>query len=266
MSKWVFEKRHSIVIAVFVLLSIAFVTLFYRTDLRKSLLVAKHDVGKEVVSGKKMATLTLINGQKIRLTDSLNGPLSMQAGVSVFKSGSGEVTYQFPTGYEREDQLHPVRNILNTGNGETYSIILPDGTKAWLNAMSSLKFDPQLHSKLRVVELSGEVYFEVAKDDNRPFIVASKRQQIEVLWAHFNVCSYLGQDSVQTTLLNGSIRIVYEPEDAANQPRSIGLNTVILKPNQKAVLGSNNLFTVTNIDAIKAIAWKNEYFTSNRLQ
>jgi ferric-dicitrate binding protein FerR (iron transport regulator) len=94
--------------------------------------------------------------------------------------------------------------------GGTYQITLPDGTKVWLNAASSLKFPASFGSlKTRSVELTGEGYFEVAKDKAHPFIVVTEKQEVEVLGTHFNINSYADEASTKTTLLEGSVRVVY---------------------------------------------------------
>ncbi|WP_316787946.1 FecR family protein [Pedobacter frigoris] len=199
----------------------------YRSDRhlddRRDLLISANDIAP----GKNGATLTLTNGKQIKLNDVVKGEIAGQAGVSIVKTANGQVMYQFLKGYERKDQLHGVSNTLSTGKGETYIVILPDGTKVWLNAVSSLKFDPQLHSHGRVVKLTGEAYFEVAKDKKRPFIVISEGQQLEVLGTHFNVNTYGDEhNGTVTSLLEGSVKVTGKEGSRVLKPGERGVNTI----------------------------------------
>lgn len=181
----------------------------------------------DIAPGKNGATLTLANGKTIQLNDTVKGKIAYEAGINIIKTANGQVMYQFPKGYERTDQLDQVRNTLRTAMGETYAVILPDGTKVWLNAASSLKFDPQLHSHLRVVELTGEAYFEVSKDAKRPFIVISEGQQLEVLGTHFNVNTYGDEHhGTVTSLLEGSVKVNGKEGSRVLKPGERGVNTI----------------------------------------
>src|SRR5690606_35190763 len=117
------------------------------------------------------------------------------------KSKDGQLVYVV------EEQKVPVVNTISTPKGGQYQLILADGTKVWLNATSSIKFPTSFTGKDRVVEVTGEAYFEVAKDINRPFKVFSERQVVEVLGTAFNINTYKDEVSDKTTLLEGSIKI-----------------------------------------------------------
>lgn len=200
---------------------------------------------EDIAPGGNGATLTLASGKKIRLNDAESGQLAEEAGVMVKKDANGELVYEVLASSVSKG----FSNMLSTAKGETYAVILPDGTKAWLNAASSLTYSPSLIvSGKRLVSLSGEAYFEVAKDKAHPFVVQTARQQVEVLGTHFNVNSYLGETTVKTTLLEGSVKV------------SSGAQVKMLQPNQQAILSADGNIGVGEADATVAIAWKNNQF------
>lgn len=139
-----------------------------------------------------------------------------------------------------------------TPKGGTYFVVLQDGTKAWLNADSKLEFFSSYANKAqRLVKLTGEAYFEVAKDTARPFIVNSSGQQVEVLGTHFNVNAYNEEPLVRTTLLEGSVAV------------RGNANTVVLKPNQQSAVAGNGSIAVKPVDPSEALAWKSGRFIFN---
>lgn len=216
--------------------------LFYQQDKNKALESA---YSKNIKPGKQGATLRLANGQNIRLAEVGAGELVRQAGISIRKSKDGQLIYEINS---LEGSENPT-NTLFTANGQTYQIRLPDGSVVWLNAGSSLTYHEKLaHEGQRRVILSGEAYFEVAKDKSLPFIVATKDQDIAVLGTHFNVRSYGDEPIVTTTLLEGSVKI----EDKSQ-------HNLVLKPGQQARLKAQS-FSVTKVNAEDAIAWKNGMF------
>lgn len=205
----------------------------------------------DIAPGSTGATLTLANGQKIRLTDAKNGKLAEQAGVVISKTAKGELIYDMSKSPATKDAEGKERfNTLSTTNGETYQVRLPDGTAVWLNAASSISYPVNFASlRQRKVKLEGEAYFEVAKDKAHPFVVSTATQQVEVLGTHFNINSYSNEPLVRTTLLEGSVK-VSEPETG---------NAKLLTPNQQAILFNGNFKTIP-INGEDAIAWKNGLF------
>jgi transmembrane sensor len=199
----------------------------------------------DVAPGTQGATLTLANGRKIKLTAASEGNLVNESGVSITKSSNGQLVYEI------KDPATDHRNAFNTlttAKGETYQVRLPDGTLIWLNAASSLKY-PVSFTKLksRHVELSGEAYFEVAKDKVHPFVVESNGQQVQVLGTHFNVNAYVDEASTNTTLLEGSIKVI-----AAG-------SAVVIKPGQQATF-SDNRISIEEVNVNAAVDWKNGKF------
>ncbi|QIH35959.1 FecR family protein [Sphingobacterium sp. DR205] len=199
----------------------------------------------EVNPGKIGATLTLANGERIKLSDAANGQISEDAGVRISKSANGQLEYEV----EENKHVSSGYNVLSTAKGETYKVLLPDGTQVWLNAASSIRYPTNFSShSTRKVLLEGEAYFEVASDTSRPFIVKTNMQETKVLGTHFNINSYSDEPNVLTTLLKGSISVY-------------GDNKVkILKPGQQANLSKSGNLQVRRVDTEPIISWtKNEF-------
>jgi transmembrane sensor len=144
-----------------------------------------------------------------------------------------------------------------TPRGGTYQITLPDGSKVWLNAASSLQFPAEFTGRNRVVTLVGEGYFEVAKNKIMPFIVKSKEQQVEVLGTHFNISAYENDKNTTTSLLEGSVRVSAASKGNAASPGAV--SSSVLKPNQQSILKAD-VIKIMDIDPIQPVAWKNGYF------
>lgn len=240
-----------------VLLVLATTTLFWfqNGDL-KPLAETSIQILAEVEPGKNGAILTLADGSEIVLDSLGNGIVAAQKGSSVLLD-NGRLTYS-PSGNAAGEIVY---NSLSTPKGRMFTITLSDGTQVWLNAASSLKYPTFFSGKNRQVEVSGEVYFEVAKDKTKPFLVkVADRAEIEVLGTHFNVNAYGDETTINTTLLEGSVRT------SALQMGKPG-NTVILKPGQQAQLdvAADNkktevLKVIENADTDKAMAWRKGFF------
>jgi transmembrane sensor len=199
---------------------------------------------KDVNPGDFGATLTLANGRKISLANASKGEIGRESGMVITKSADGRLVYEI-----NENVSDPnASNTLSTARGETYQVRLPDGSVVYLNAASSLTYTPSLiENGKRVVKLTGEGYFEVAKDRQHPFIVKTDRQEVEVLGTHFNISSYADDEVEKTTLLEGSVKL-----SAAGSSR-------ILKPGQQARL-SDGKIQINETDTDLAVAWKNNEF------
>jgi transmembrane sensor len=195
----------------------------------------------EVAPGGNHAVLTLANGSRIMLDTSRNGSLASQGGTQVVKMDSGSVAYRLGASGEGAVGY----NTVATPIGGQYEIILPDGTKVWLNAVSSLKFPTAFKGGDRTVELTGEGYFEVAKNTDMPFFVRAGGVEVEVLGTNFDVNAYSDEASVRTSLLNGAVRL------------SKGGSAILLKPGEQA----DGIALVKGADVDNAVAWKNGYFS-----
>ena len=195
--------------------------------------------------GGNKAVLTLANGKIIILDSVQNGIIVKMATFEVNKTKDGQLVYNV---VENSSQK-PGFNTLSTPRGGQYQVILPDGSKVWLNAASSIKFPSVFKGKIREVELKGEAYFEVAKNAAMPFKVKSTHAQIEVLGTHFNVRVYDDENDMKTTLIEGSVKI------------TSGNLTNVLKPGDQAVLnGDNGMKVINDVDAELETAWKNGLF------
>ncbi|WP_256004836.1 FecR family protein [Pedobacter deserti] len=212
----------------------------------------------QIAPGGQGATLTLSNGTKVVLAEAGSGQLASQGGVIVSKSAEGELVYTV-TGDLASGQSG--KNTLSTARGQTYQVRLPDGSQVWLNADSRLTYPVNFAKNgSREVSLSGEAYFQVAKDKARPFLVSSKNQQVEVLGTHFNINSYEDEPHVTTTLLEGSVRVL------ATMPKNKGpVRDVLLRPGSQAV-NSGSQITVSAVDLESVTDWKDGDFYLNHVE
>lgn len=204
----------------------------------------------DIVPGGSKAVLTLANGQKISLTDVNNGMLAEQANVQITKIADGQLVYSISPNQQEINNLKDQYNTIETPKGGRYQLQLPDGTKVWLNSASKLTYPSSFssHNK-RKVELNGEAYFEVTKDKNRPFLVKTIMQEVEVLGTHFNISSYEDEPAVKTTLLEGSVKVT-----------GINGSGEILKPGQQLTLTKDKSI-IENVNAEQlAVALKNDLF------
>jgi transmembrane sensor len=232
----------SITAACLVLVSVG---LFFYKNLNS---VADHQqvASKTVASGGNKAILKLADGREIVLDSAKMGQLVSQDGTDVVKTDDGQVSF---IGSSEEGVTAGNKvNFISIPRGGQYAIVLADGTKIWLNSASSLKFPTAFAKNERVVEITGEAYFEVAKDKARPFIVKTATQSLEVLGTHFNINAYEDEPNVATTLMEGSVRL----SSLANG------KTQLLKPGQQAKF--KNDFKVSEFDTDIAIDWKNGNF------
>ena len=203
----------------------------------------------DVAPGRTGATLTLANGKKIRLSDVANGELAKQAGVTITKSANGELVYERKGSVWETYQI----NTISTAKGETYQVRLPDGSLVWLNAASSLTYSPLLiEGGRRTVRLTGEAYFQVAKDKVHPFIVQSRGQDVEVLGTHFNVNAYPDEPAIITTLIEGSVRL------------TAGTAKKVLQPGEQA-LNNEGSIKISAANVEKATDWKTGEFYVNHI-
>jgi hypothetical protein len=202
----------------------------------------------DIAPGKEGAILTLDDHRTIVLDSLGNGVVADQNGTKVVlengqliyaKNGSGETAIAY--------------NTLTTPKGRQFQLILPDGSKVWMNAASSLRYPIAFTGDERRVEVTGEVYFEVAKNPKMPFRVkVNNETEVEVLGTHFNINAYTNEATINTSLLEGSVRITN------------GVDKVILKPGQQGQVKNNSarspITIVPNVDMDQVMAWKNGVF------
>lgn len=215
--------------------------------------VKKQVVENHINQDRNVATLTLADGSVITLDSAQIGKLANQDNVAVYKTDDGQIAFdasRMAPQLKQPGQLNYYS--LSTPRGGQYFVKLPDGTKVWLNAASSIRFLSEFSDKERLVELSGEAYFEVEKDSKRPFKVKTALQEVQVLGTSFNINSYSDEPGTTTTLLSGSVKVTSAGQD----------NSALLKPGQQARLinGAGNTIQVAAVDPQQYIDWKEGYF------
>ena len=231
-----------------------------KTDNNEATLISK------IVPGSQQATLTLADGSTIILNTVQNGNLANQGHTQITKT-DGRLTYNRKPGSESSKIGQDIYNTVTTPRGGEYQITLPDGSKVWLNAASSLRFPIAFAGNERIVELTGEAYFEVnpqtlqatakeaakqsAKAAKTPFIVkintpAGNRNEVEVLGTHFNVMAYNEEGIIKTTLIEGKVKV------------TSGNNFQMIKPGEQARQKEGSI-TVQHVDAEDVIGWTNGF-------
>lgn len=201
----------------------------------------------DIQPGKEGAVLTLADGSQVVLDSLGNGVISTQNGTRVVLK-DGLVAYE-----PQQKEGAVAFNSIATPKGRQFSILLPDGSRAWLNAESSLRYPTAFSGNERRVEVSGEAYFEVAHNADMPFRVSiGAGTEVEVLGTSFNVNAYTNEKAIYTTLLEGKVKM-----------KSAGKGELLLRPGQQARLPGNNANGIaleTEVDTDKVMAWKNGLF------
>jgi transmembrane sensor len=212
--------------------------------LAKATPVIKNDVSP----GHEGAILTLANGQEIVLDSARNGSIATQGTTKISKASNGRLDYSA----SNDQPAAILYNKLTTPRARTTNVILADGTGVWLNAASSIRYPTVFSGKERQVEITGEVYFEVAKNAAMPFVVkrAHSDEVIQVLGTNFNVSAYDDEDNMKATLLEGSVKVVR------------GRNSRLLSPGQQAIFGkgSDDFQVIDDANIDEVMAWRNGRF------
>lgn len=205
------------------------------------------------------AVLKLADGKEIILDNTQNGAVAIQGNTRVTKQG-GLLSYN-----NNEAGNTVLYNTLSTPKGKIYKLLLPDGSLVWLNAASSIRFPTAFTNGERNVEITGEVYFEVTKNPNKPFRVYFSSPQtggegregaVEVLGTHFNINAYANEDAVRTTLLEGSVKV-----SAISNRQS-----AILQPGEQVSMSqSSHLSQPIPVQTKKVMGWKDGYFSLDDL-
>jgi transmembrane sensor len=216
----------------------------------------------DVLPGGDRAILQLGDGSNIVLDSVADGVLVEQGSVKVIKLHDGVLAYDHQSSIVNREPIP--YNKVTTPRGGQYQLTLPDGTKVWLNAASSIRFPTVFDAKERRVAITGEVYFEVSPSASLstgriPFLVnVNDKAEVEVLGTHFNINAYDDEGSIKTTLLEGKVKVVNRESSIVNQ------TSVVLSPGQQASIPSKSnqspqiLVQTPNIDEV--IAWKNGLF------
>ena len=210
----------------------------------------------DIAPGTDKAILTLADGTRIVLDSLSPGTITMQGSTQITRLNEGQLIYQ-----PLEKGSGTIYNTLTTPRGGQYALVLPDGSKAWLNASSSLRYPTAFTGTNRVVELTGEAYFEIASfipegaRHKMPFIVKKENTEVQVLGTHFNVNAFDDERVTKVTLLEGSVKVV----TGNGHPQS-----ALLRPGQQAtispVVRSTDAIRVHPADIEEVMAWKNDLF------
>jgi transmembrane sensor len=199
----------------------------------------------KIIPGGNKAILTLGNGKSIVLDAEKNGLLASQGNLKIVKESNGRIVYAGASQNGAGNEVLTF-NTISTPRGGQYQVDLPDGTKVWLNAVSSLRYPVSFGSGDRRVELTGEAYFEVAKDKAHPFKVSVNNMEVKVLGTHFNIMAYADEASTKTTLLEGSVQVFK------------GAKQCTIAPGEQAVVGED--IQVKKVKTSEAVEWKNGNF------
>jgi ferric-dicitrate binding protein FerR (iron transport regulator) len=207
-------------------------------------------IAQTICPGGNKATLTLSNGTRIVLDDAHTGQIAKQSNVNITKTANNQIVYA-ASGNNSQQAAYTFQNTISTPNGGQYQLVLPDGTKAILNAATSLTYPAEFHGSERLVQLNGEAYFEVAKNKKMPFRVMAGNQTVEVLGTHFNINAYKDEAFVRTTLLEGSVKV------------SSGENSTLIVPGEQAITNAGQVGVISKrtVDVDKETAWKNGLFS-----
>jgi ferric-dicitrate binding protein FerR (iron transport regulator) len=194
--------------------------------------------------GAAKATLTLADGRVVALDRKQQGELAKEGGATI-QFNKGEIAYT--NNQTVQTGANPMMNTLTTPNGGEYKLVLPDGSKVWLNAASSLRYAARFtgKTKTREVALEGEAYFEIAPNASMPFYVQVNQMKVEVLGTHFNINSYKDEPYAVTTLEEGAVRV------------HVGNKVQTLLPGQQSLSNEAGVLSVRPADLATALAWKN---------
>lgn len=229
-----------------VLLSIIFFQFVVKNDQKKLLNVYKNDIK----AGSMRASIRLANGISIPLSGAHTAVSITNKGIR-YEDGANVAAAS-----SNLDQVNE-KLVLETPVGGTYHFILPDGTKVWLNSSSVLTFVKSFSGKVkRSVELTGEAYFEVYPNENQPFVVTSRDQELTVIGTHFNINAYEDEPAILTTLAEGRVLV---KQIRRNDP------SVSLYPGEQSVLDNNGL-NKKAVEVARFLSWKDGYFSFENIE
>lgn len=189
------------------------------------------------------AVLTLANGSQVLLDSSGNGNIANQGNVNIIKKSNGEIVYKGSASAEVS------YNTLSLPKGsKPFRLVLTDGTLVWLNAASSITYPTAFTGVARKVNITGEAYFEVAKNANMPFYVSYSDVLVKVVGTHFNVNTYVNEKEIKVTLLEGAIDVL-----ADGKSNRLG-------PGQQARVADGRMKMLDAVDIKEVMAWKDGQF------
>ncbi|UPK69067.1 FecR family protein [Chitinophaga filiformis] len=198
---------------------------------------------KPLLPGSDKAVLTLADGTVIPLDSANNGTLAQQGSTQIMNR-NGALSYN--AGGQAGEVMY---NTVATPHGGQYQLTLADGSRVWLNAASSIRFPTAFTGSERLVEITGEVYFEVAQQPELPFRVKVNDVQVNVLGTSFNIMAYQDEQAIKTTLVDGAVQLKH------------GNSSSVLKPGLQATLSArDDHFVIAAADMEETLAWKEGKF------
>jgi transmembrane sensor len=230
--------------AILIALSIGTIFIFHKTP--APAIVKVQPVENDILPAGTKATLTLLDGKTIPLDSTSNSTIARQGNATI-QSLNGQLIYS--PGQTGTQAPATAFNTLTTKPGEHYSLVLPDGTKAWLNAGSSITYPIAFTGSERRVTVTGELYLEIVHNTKQPFRIAAKDETVEDIGTQLNINAYDDEPVIKTTLLEGRVSVVK------------GTASATLTPGHQATIGpADKAFRIKEVDANAATAWKNGYF------
>jgi len=225
----------------------------------------KQDIVKDIPPGGNKAILTLADGATISLDDCKKGDIARDGNAQIVKGGdSGTLIYHAVAGNQQAaaGNRQVAYNTITTPRGGQYQLALSDGSKVWLNASSSLHFPTTFNGKERSVELTGEGYFEIARNTTMPFSITVNGVRVQVLGTHFNINAYRDEPVIRTTLIEGAVKVEVAGEALSLRPGQQAVTT-----GQKAVEGGADpwLRLDPTADLEEVMAWKEGIFNFKNL-
>jgi hypothetical protein len=243
----IWMRKLAAVAVVLTLIAGAYYLVLKKSPAEKGSIVQKDELREDVVPGSNIAVLTLGSREEIILDSAAGGIITYQGGTRLDKTGKGMLSYV--AGNKGNQVLF---NTVRTPNGGQYHLKLVDGTEVWLNSASSITFPTAFIKDERKVEITGELYFKVAHNTMKPFKVAVKGMELEVLGTHFNVNAYADEGLTKITLVQGKIKV--------SQDKSVA----ILSPGQQArITAASRISVIKHADLEETLAWKKGYFKFN---
>jgi len=200
---------------------------------------------QDVMPGSNSAKLTLGDGAEVLLDTITGQSIATQGGTQITRA-NGQILYK-----ASQETTATIFNTLTTDRGHQYPLTLSDGTKVFLNAASSIHFPVSFNGAERMVQITGEAYFEVAKN-GKPFIVQAGATRVEVMGTHFNINAYPDEGALNTTLVEGMVKV------------SDGSAALVLTPGQQAQVKKDGSMSLNkNADTEAAVSWTQGYFHFN---
>lgn len=261
-----FRKMYRLAAASVIFIMVCTVSYFLFFGINKQEKKSSHKLAKtgrvDLAPGSNGAVLTLSDGRQIVLDSAGNGTLAIESNTDIIKKG-GQVIYHTSGA---DDNMPVAYNTMSTPKGKEYQLVLPDGSRVWLNAASSITFPTSFTGKERKVAITGEAYFEVMPINMKngkgtvPFIVtinpaSHENTDIEVLGTHFNVNAYPDEEAIKTTLIEGAVRV------------RKGLESSVITPGQQAqMINNGGIKLIKNANVEEAIAWKNGRFDFDNMK